>query len=72
MKQLIALLCGVGVTLAQPTFPVEIKGNLANTELESFAVDDSGNLAVACITSDSSLVSSSNTNIALYWPTSTP
>lgn len=54
-------------TLNQPTYPVEIPGNSGNSEMQSFIVDSTGNLAVACLSSDLSYVSTSNTNIVLFW-----
>ena len=70
MKLVLTLIMASIGARAAPAYPIEIPGSNANTEMQSFIVDSSGNLALACLSSDLSIVASANTNIVLYWPVS--
>lgn len=70
MKEvLISFVITLGGALALQSYPMEIGGFTGHTEMQSFVIGDSGNIAVACQSSDARIVEVYNQSIVLYWPT---
>ena len=54
------------VSYAAMTFPIHLGGFSGDTEIQRFAFDTGGNLAVSGISSDTSLVSPTSTHFVMY------
>ena len=63
----VLILLLLGFSLETLVYPVTVGGFTGDTTLQGFAIDASGNLACAAISSDTSLVSSPNTNLAMFF-----
>ena len=66
--RILLILLALKATLQQVSYDVTVDGTGGNTEMQMFNVDDNGNLALALISSDLNYVSTANSNIAMYWP----
>jgi hypothetical protein len=51
---------------AAMTYPIHLGGFSGNTEIQRFAFDTGGNLAVSGVSSDTSLVSPTSTHFVMY------
>jgi hypothetical protein len=51
---------------AATTYPIHLGGFSGDTEIQRFAFDPAGNLAVTGISSDASLVSATSTHFVMY------
>ena len=70
--RILLILLALKATLQQVSYDVTVDGTGGNTEMQMFNVDDNGNLALALISSDLNYVSTANSNIAMYWPSTEP